>query len=196
MDHNWNPYDNVWYGDEKHEYAFDDSSRLIHWTGYSWHANDFWWEEFRYKYEYEVDSENKLISKLSYSWDKGLDEWILYEKNEYAYNDSGWISERIDFDFISPDHWNPRIKYDYTYDEKGNIVLLMIYAFSNEIWSEFEKHETTFDNAGNITNQATYKNLSGSNVVWVGVGDNQVYNYDQSGNITLSATYRWDDTSR
>jgi len=155
----------------KYEYTYDDSGNKIMYIIYSWNNATGDWKG-RQKYEYTYNA-NNLIIQNKYEWVKfpNINRWVYVSRDEFTYdtngnktmsasyseyNDeslydtNGSYSREVYYTYYA-DSLSPKDKYDFIYDNNGNITIQIEYRWGMKTnnWIKYSKNEYKYDNKGN-----------------------------------------------
>ena len=124
------------------------------------------------KIEYTVNN-GKRVSNIKYEKNNG--EWLKASETVYDENENP---------IYTLDNWHDR-KYDFTYDDKGNMLTQISYFHWNDTWMNNRKDEYTYDDKGNMITDIEFS-YDFDNSTWY--ADTKVeWTYDSKGN-ELSST--------
>ena len=149
------------------------------------------------KDEYEFDVNNNILTALTQMLYNG--NWINYYKLEYTYDTDGKMLSKKESKYEN-NNWEKQYeviyinnvsyvtyslgstngikqKYEYTYDENGNMLAYFFSNYVNEAWVYDSKEEYTYDENGNLLLHITYNY---TNDGWV-YREKEEYTYDANG---------------
>jgi hypothetical protein len=154
--------------------------------------DDYGNETYYYRYDW-IETENDWIRTLyrQQTWDNLSDTWQIVQKLEIAYDLAERELYRIQLyrnDSQSPWIENYTYKQEYTYDDKGNRTLYMLYNYVNENWAPVSKTVDTRDGQGRMQVRIDYILINNTYVTnaWVEIGRSTYYYSDHDVTGTAS----------
>lgn len=120
-------------------------------------------------------------------------QWIIYSKDEYTYDNQGNVTSIVDKNWNSnTNNWDFYSKDEYTYNSEENTTSIVFYNWdqNNNEWVYFEKIEFTYDTQGNTTSTFFY-NWNQNINQWDVHRTKKEYVYNTEGNLTSTANYHW-----
>lgn len=163
-----------------------------------------------YKMNITCDENNKMLYNIDYLWSSYEQDWKLFAKWDYTYENDiltqclihnrditaeEWVksSKRLyneDKTQVLFYYWNRNtegwvnsMEYLYSYDGNGNKTV--------EEWINTSKYIYSYDENGNRT-QILYQTWNGDTEEWVN-SSQYVYNYDENGNKILKLYQTWNE---
>lgn len=191
----WNYSNKDWRCLEKYEYAYDANENKTLDAHYMWHSFAdillcHWKMEYKfdddgtlleYKNSFQSDRDfNWNVQKYVYSFDRDAAGRVL---TKYIH---GYYSDNSD----TPDYVS---KFEYTYDENGNMTSQVEVMLREDTWNYLSKYEYTYDEKGYLTFE-TYSSWNTAKNDWMGVSMYECKS-DESGNMTQSIFFMWDNSS-
>jgi len=180
----WKPTLNQWEANYKHQYTYNDNSKMTSDLLTYWEST--WLTSTKEVYTY--DTEGNTTSRASYYWDSYLNKLEERNKTEYTYATNGTRLNSIDsWRSSGTGDWMMQSKTEYSYDKNKNNTLKIAYLWDSDHWNSNFKEEYTYDTAGKNTLYINYNDNGGA---WqAAVKD--IYNYDATGNLTQDSQYDW-----
>lgn len=80
-------------------------------------------------------------------------EWVSYTKQVNEYDDNGYQTQQIIYNWKNG--WTESSKISYEYDSDGNQIQQIHYSWNNE-WKESLRYTYEYDNNGNQIQQISY----------------------------------------
>ena len=104
------------------------------------------------KWEYTYDNMDNLVESIYSMYGATASSWKIFNRDEYMYDVKGNMVTRICHSLIFGDSYNIQ-KYEYSYDDMGNVTMLLRSAFKTETnqYHGWAKYECTYDSMSNIT---------------------------------------------
>ena len=140
-------------GNTKTVYFYDENGTNTYDIVYKWNNATNQWEA-SLKHENIYDSNGNLTTYLSYSWSPP---WAITWKYDYKYDAYGNRIAKESYKYDGFDVWNPQQKEEYMYDDKGNVIVMIVYGTTCsgatcgfETFGINYQYEYTYDNKGNI----------------------------------------------
>ena len=167
------------YFDQKKEYEYDNNGYLKTRKIYNWLEEE--WHLFS-KIETTCDTKGNIIFEMEHKWEEG--DWHLLSKFEAVYDQYDNCTSSSHFYYLGEDKWEliSEGTSQYTYDSKGNIVLLMFQAFDNSLELEWKsKIENTYLDNDKLSVEIRTDWDFDNNNWWV--PKTTEYEYDDNGNI-------------
>ena len=148
-----------WKQSSKREYEYNEDGKPTSLIDYTWNSEtNVWTYERKSIYTYN-DSENQEV-RITYNWDNGSTTWKKYVeyKLQYTYDVDGKMLNYVQSVKSATDTWVNLLKYDYTYNSSGQLVLKRNYAWDadNSMWNVGGKREYTYDSKGNNILEIVY----------------------------------------
>jgi hypothetical protein len=115
-------------------------------------------------------------------------------KDEYTYNEGGFVTLRLGLSRTSPSNpWSYQSKDEHAYNEMGFRTLESYYNYSsvNDQWIGTWKEEYEFNDEGQLTTWEAYWSWDYENNEWIGDVKEEVI-YDEFGKVVQSLFYEWD----
>ncbi|MEQ8362168.1 MAG: T9SS type A sorting domain-containing protein [Cyclobacteriaceae bacterium] len=184
----WNETLNDWEGQVKTDANFDSDSKLISYSYYRWDTNNSsWFNWFHFEYIY-----TGLVGEgLGQIWDDTLNDWVDFQKSDRAYNNDLLLISEVEY-FFQNFLWKPLNKYEYTYDNKRNLILRIGYQVdSNGNWVQHNKFEQSY--YGEDTDFSASYDWDKILNLWVGIFKYERLR-DNDGNQFLFTTYEWNSS--
>jgi hypothetical protein len=119
--------------------------------------------------------------------------WINLFKNEYTYNNEGYIICGYDWN-MSLNQWIPSGKTEYNFNTNLNFNQEILYSWNIDSakWIGFSKTEDFLDNLGNII-MKVYSSWDNKSNQWTSTAKDTLI-YDEYNNNTLYTSYSWVDS--
>ncbi len=184
-------------------YTYNDKEERINEITQTWDfKTESWKNTWRMDTEYDEDG-NIIVTKNSLNYDSSTQEWIPYEKHEYAYNTDGSTS------YIGIYNWNHTLndyrlmqQREFIKDEYGEIIYEYHagYDFYAQDFFPQSLHTKKFDINRNLV-EVTYINTSVKHdtetdsyyTVESGNKEEFVYLDSANGILDYEVFYDWDD---
>lgn len=141
------------------------------------------------------DSMNNILSETNYSWNHSLEEWSLYYKYEYAYDDQK-NQTMYSVYYWDTDYWEGFSKWEKTYDLTNGLETLRIdyvWDSAKKDWKYSTKKEHAYDEDNN---EILYASYTWDNDYWKGGYSKYEYAYDASRNYKLRICYHWNTSKK
>ena len=181
----WDSSEDKWEDDYKTENTYDENYGLNIIIYYESDGDNL--EPYE-KTEYYYDESIYPDYCIEYEWDE---EWVKYQKYEYNWNNSGKLTEQIEFSYQSEDEtWEEDSKAEYNYDSSGNLIESLLYSWDEE-WNVYYKAEYSYDTNGNVTLHQTF-NRDTDEDTWEKALQ-QEYTYNNNGKLTYFQRSSWDE---
>ena len=184
-----NIYEHGWSG--FYEYTYDENSNT---TLYVRNQYDSSTQSFYpvYKEEHVFNENGDVSLSLYYEWDYTLNTLIPSEKKEYNYDLGGnlILYQKLIWDITSQSYTEKQYskKYEYTYDEEGNMTSSINYGYYWDYDSLIPIELTEYDNdSKKTTRQYYWDNENG--IFHTNPHSKRESNYDGDGNIVNSLNY-------
>jgi len=137
----------------------------------------------------KTELKQRLDSVVQIERDINTNEWLNSSKYEYTYDERGNLIYYYWYWYA--EQWEGYYKSEYAYDERNNRILETDYYWNSETeqWERDFKYEYTYDERGNLILVAAYQ-WNSDTEQWK-VSDKYEYTYDERGNLILGAAYQW-----
>lgn len=146
-----------------------------------------------YKVVYTYNNEGLLTSWIQHNFENPTTTLKPAFKEDYYYT-NGQLAYKIQSRYPT-DAWVPHQKYDYTYDDAGNNIIILLSLRSNDQWeSPVAKTEQAFNTSSQLISKTELTRNPQNNTL-----ENYYkmeYTWDNSGNQTSIYNYRWDNTKK
>ena len=93
-------------------------------------------------YYYSISS---LKYDSFYTYSKDCDQWILYSKETFKYDEKWNVAERIRSLYDNSNKWIPESKESYKYDAVGNVTELNSSKYENSKWISYSAEYSDYN---------------------------------------------------
>ena len=140
-----------------------------------------------------IDNNKLYLTKsIRYDWDANTGNWILDDKEEFAYDSNGDITQYFKSHGDNGTDWYFDDKAEYTYNSNGNLLTAFIYEWGYKRWINDYKYEYTYDINGNRTQSIFY--FGRNNTDWrPSTKTENIYNSENK--ITETYSSNWHDSA-
>lgn len=135
-----------------------------------------------------------LTKSLRFDWAKNTNQWILDDKEEYAYDSNGNITQYFKSHGDNGIDWYFDDKVENTYNSNGNLLSSSVYEWGSSRlgWLNDYKYEYTYDMNGNKTQSIFY--FGKNNYDWrPSTKTENIYNSENK--ITETYSSSWYDSA-
>ena len=167
------------YFDQKKEYEYDNNGYLKTRKIYYWLEEEW---QLVSKIETTCDEKGNIIFEIEHNWEDG--NWQLWSKYEAVYDQYDNRTSSSHYYYLGKGEWDliSQGTAQYTYDSRGNVLLLMYQAFDNSLWLEWKyKIENTYL-ADDKLSVEVRTDWNFDNNEWYAPKTTE-YEYDDNGNI-------------
>lgn len=190
----WNSARKEWDGQEKFKYFYDySSSNLIQKVICYWNSTTREWYDYS-KEVYFYDSSNHKTKDVLYSYESSASQWEERDMSVYLYDSFGNMTIKYGYWKSSINTWIQDIKTEYTYDSKGNNVLIVDSILLNNTWSPNKKYEYTYDTNNRLISRTEYSGNRFTNQFEF--YNKEEYTYDTNGQLKTETYYYWNSDSK
>lgn len=145
-----------------------------------WNADTQQWDKVE-EYNFEWDEDGYILMQSMEGYGSG-------ERHEYKYNeDKLGIEHKISIIDAESGKWLYISKGEYTYDNKGNIIEEMVYAWQNDKWTISNHNKATWDEHNR---QTSIESMYWNGTEWTGE-TKQDYEYFSDNQLSYKGMYRW-----
>ncbi len=150
----WDSETAAWRNANMYEYSYNANGDYTLNSYFSaWDADsNVWLGDYKYVYEYDANGNRTLYQYFS-GWDYYTYEWIPEFKYNYVWDDNNKRTLYESYDWKPESKlWEGQFRYEYAYDEKGNLVMESYYPEYNlqySAWVGSTKFEFRHDEYGN-----------------------------------------------
>ena len=169
--YDWDSDKNRWTGHCRYEYEYDEQGNQTLIVCSEWDSDENQWIGYTAKYEYEYDEHGNQTIEILYAWDSNLNDWRETQKGErqweYQYDSNQQVIQAIMVSMNNPEY---RVKYEYAYDEQGNLILKSEYNWDNDQnrWIGTDKREYAYNDNGEQTLYSSYCYWNFDRNQWIG----------------------------
>jgi hypothetical protein len=125
----------------------------------------------------------KTDLESEYVWKANNLEWVLVNKSDYVYDETGRLIEIIKSELASG---NPITKISYYY-ENEDLSAYEVYGWSGGAWRESTRYNYRYENGRKVEQIVQ----GWANGTWTNLKKDSDFNYNDSGLLTESINYRW-----
>jgi hypothetical protein len=177
----------TFYNMEKKVFVYDNNGNNTETYNYELQNNN--WTPNSKKI-YTFDAQNKLIDVIKSHWNDNINDWKLYEKEEFTYNND-LVSEilKSNWDNVNQS-WEINSKSTYTYNSNDILTEIYLYNYLNQ-WIFDKRLNYTFDANGKITEVFIYEWDDNFNTwdSW----KKKSYLYNTNNQLIETIEYDWDN---
>jgi Secretion system C-terminal sorting domain len=155
----WSETENAFENSDITTTSYNSNGNVIEMLSKSWdYVTSNWSEGNYYLYEYEYDNNNNCtLSLTTVAMEYGGFSMLTKSKVESQYDSNNFLIVEIDFtweDFSS--QWAELSKSDFTNDEAGNLLEVLISTKLSGDWENYEKHIYIYDGAVAVENEKQF----------------------------------------
>ncbi len=196
----WYDTSNLWQNSRKTLFEYDNFGRITTITEFIWDDNNQVFKNFD-KMNYQYNTDGDMIQFIEQEWSQTHQDWINDQKVDYQYNNHFLVEKNFSQWDDNSSTWELSFKYEYTYDNNGNLVSRIMYGNTvhrprvRNMNSLQPQHKTTYtyDNLQNLIEKTNY-NWDINSQDWQ-LESKNIYNY--TNNLLSEAIYYvWNDINQ
>ena len=195
VDYDWNAGSEEWHQAYRTYRSYNEDHTLATKDLCPWNQLDSsWYFLIRSTYSYTYNENGKLDQRLTTSYNKNDDRWDPDQKEEYTYDDNGYLTSDAQYHWRDSE-WHGDTRSVYICNEEGYRIASEIHYWDGAIkdWvGGLYRYAYEYDHMGNMILEILYKRESNSDP-WFCLSEREI-NFDAAGRLTSDVTTSQDPT--
>ncbi len=178
-----------WRNSMKKEISYDENGKFRHDTTSVWTVSKNSWQ-FYMNYESEQDEDGNAIWSVSSVYDSYFD-WTTLNKFEYTYKNGKRALVQSYTWWSTLNQWKIWQIDEYSYNEAGSEILFLNKQWNStdSVWVFSYKKENEYNSANQLISETSY-NLDVDSNLWI-PSIKISYEYNNNGNKKIENSYEW-----